>query len=415
MATNKWATPLIGILAAACGDAAGVGNEVPKGAIAARTSRLAAATAVQVTGVRVVVGSVKLETAGVDGTVDWLSEESQVVTATVSGGRATATVMLDAPAGIYKEIEISIDKLEPGKPSEEVLLSANEDMADASVAVDGHVDENGSSEPFTFTAALDRDAEIKFEPFLVVTGRMTTTLAVDTEAWFLDAEGNVVDPRDEANRSVIEGNMQASVDAFLERRRMPMPPGPGPGPISEYDIDRVRLVLGGVKLQTAGVDRTVDWETEESRVLWVENPDLEPLSATTVFDVRPGTYKEIEISIDKLERGKPSERQLLAQNPTMADASIAIDGHMIRGASREPFTFTAALDHDAKVMFRPFLVVKRNNGSAQVEVTLTLGSVRWFRGQGNRLLDPRDPANRSAIEENINQSFRGARVKDKNQ
>ncbi|HZA49897.1 MAG TPA: hypothetical protein VE549_04100, partial [Myxococcaceae bacterium] len=357
----------------------------------------------------VVVGSVKLETAGVDGTVDWLSEESRVVEATMTGGLATANVTLDAPAGIYKEIEVSIDKLELGKPEEEALITAYPQLADASIAVEGQVVENGSAEPFRFTAALDRDTEILVDPFLVVTGPMATTLAVDPAAWFRDADGNLVDPRDPANRSVIEENMQASVDAFLGQRGMP---GPGAGPIMGFEIGRVRLVLGGVKLQTAGVDQTVDWVSEESLVL---EGDLsaEPVSASTVLDVPPGTYKEIEISIDKLERGKPSEKHLLDRHPTMVDASIAIDGNIIRSTSREPFTFTAALDRDAKVMFRPFLVVTRSNGQGQVDVTLPLGSTRWFRSQGGGLLNPRDPANRSAIEENINASFRGTLVKDK--
>ena len=215
MATKKWATSLIGVLAAACGDAVSVGNDVTKTAITASLSQIAAVAAVEVTRVRVVVGLVKLEKAGVDNTEDFLSEQSFVVEGTVSGGVASALVMLDAPAGTYKEIEVSIDKLEPGKPSEAALIAEHPDLAEASIAIEGNTFENGLPQPFLFTAALDRDMEALFDPFLVLTGPAETTLALDTSGWFLDALGNLLDPRDAANRSVIEANIQRSIEAFL--------------------------------------------------------------------------------------------------------------------------------------------------------------------------------------------------------
>ena len=215
MASTKWATPLIGVLAVACGDAVGAGNDETVDAIAAPVSPQLALEAVQINQVRVVVGGVKLETAGVDETEDQLFPESGVVVATVSGGLATADVMLDVPAGTYKEIEVWIDKLELGKPEEEPLIAAHEILADASIAVTGTVSENGMAAPFTFTAALDIDMEVKFESFVVFGGGpASATLALDTSGWFLDADGAFLDPRDPANRSDIEGNIQKSFEAF---------------------------------------------------------------------------------------------------------------------------------------------------------------------------------------------------------
>ena len=216
MPRKKWAAPLIGVIAAACGDAVGIrtANDVT---VSPQTVGIAAVGGVQVTRVRVVVGAVKLETAGVDGTVDFLSEQSFVVEAALSGGQATVPVTLGAPAGTYKEVEVSIDKLEPGKESEAAALLAHPGLAEASIAIRVSVLENGVPNVFTFTAALDRDMEIKHDPFLVIPagGSAVTVITLDTTGWFLDALGTLLDPRDPANRSVIEANIQASFAAAV--------------------------------------------------------------------------------------------------------------------------------------------------------------------------------------------------------
>ncbi|MBI4420944.1 MAG: hypothetical protein HY560_08975 [Gemmatimonadetes bacterium] len=170
------------------------------------------------------------------------------------------------------------------------------------------------------------------------------------------------------------------------------------------EIDRLRLVLGGVKLETAGRDGTVDWVFAESRVIEVDLSG-EPVTAHALLDVPAGTYKEIEISIDKLERGNPAEEPLISQHPDAADASIAISGRVLRNGSAEPFTFTAALDRDMEILLEPVLVIAQSEPPAGLGVTLVLKRGGWFRDSAAGWLDPRDPANRSAIEANIQASF----------
>jgi hypothetical protein len=216
MAHKKWATPLIAVMAVACGDAVGVrtANDV---AVPQLTAAIAVVDGVQIDTVWVVVGGAKLETAGVDGTVDQTFTESQVVRGTVSGGVARADVSLDVAAGTYKEVEVSIDKLEVGKPEEEALLDEHPMLADASFAIQGRVVDAGLTESFTFTVAIDRDLEIKLDPFRVVEAGapVTVRLKLNTAGWFLDAQGNVLDPRDLANRSTIEANIQVSLQALV--------------------------------------------------------------------------------------------------------------------------------------------------------------------------------------------------------
>lgn len=216
---------LLGIVAAACGDTAGVrpANGITVSVIAAPAGEPALTGgqlgAVEIAELRLVLGGVKLETAGLDGTVDLVFAESRLIEVDLSGTPVTAYTLIDVPAGTYKEIEISIDKLEPGHPAEEPLIAQYRDLADASIAISGRVLQNDSEEPFTFTAALDRDMEVLLEPFLVITedeepAGVRVTLVLNTEGWFRDAAGEWLDPRDPANRSAIEANIQASFEAF---------------------------------------------------------------------------------------------------------------------------------------------------------------------------------------------------------
>jgi hypothetical protein len=228
---------LLSILAAACGDMAGVrpANGITVSVIARPASEPTLTNGpvgpVEIAGLQLVLGGVKLETAGLDATVDLVLAESRVVEVALGGEPVTAHTVIDVPVGTYKEIEISIDKLEPGNPAEEPLLATYSGLADASIAISGRVPVNGSEESFTFTAALDRDMEILLEPFLVITRddgepmEVRVTLALNTEGWFRDAAGEWLDPRDPANRSAIEANIQASFEAF-EDGDMDGRPGP---------------------------------------------------------------------------------------------------------------------------------------------------------------------------------------------
>ena len=170
------------------------------------------------------------------------------------------------------------------------------------------------------------------------------------------------------------------------------------------EIDGVRLVLGGVKLETAGMDGTVDWVFDQSVVIEVDLTG-EPVTAQTLLDVPPGTYKEIEISIDKLEPGNPAETALLAEHPDLTDASIVITADVLQDGTAVPFVFVAALDRDMEIQLQPHLVLNDDGGPAGIQVTLYLNLDGWFRGPEGQWLDPRDPANRSTIEANIQASL----------
>ncbi len=176
---------------------------------------------VRITNASFVLGSVKLEGAGVDSTLDYASLHTQIVDLDLR----QAPVAVDTfaiPPGVYKEVELSIDKLEPGNPDEEPLINARPEFSNASVLIQGIVYIKGIGEPFTFTTDIDRDMEIELTPLLTVPTfevgapaiGTKISIVVDTSLWFVDDAGVWLDPRDEANKSAIENGVQASLEAF---------------------------------------------------------------------------------------------------------------------------------------------------------------------------------------------------------
>ena len=74
--------------------------------------------------------------------------------------------------------------------------------------------------PFLFRSREDFELEIELEPELVITGDETSaelTIAIDLSSWFVDANGNTVDPSDPANLGLINNNIERSFDAFEDR------------------------------------------------------------------------------------------------------------------------------------------------------------------------------------------------------
>jgi hypothetical protein len=213
---------------AACSDAAGPAGEqdlqvsvrVTNGTSSASAGLVGspqapAATTVEIQSVAFVLGGLKLETAGLDSTVDWVFEESVVIPLDLAGDPVLA-FDTDVPSGTYKEFELSVDKLEVGNPAEEPLIAEWPDLADASVVVTGTVTtDGGTPQPFTFTAALDIDLELLFDNPVTFTADdnpvTLVSLMIDLSGWF-QGTGDMLDPTDPANRSEIEGNIQASVE-----------------------------------------------------------------------------------------------------------------------------------------------------------------------------------------------------------
>ena len=160
---------------------------------------------------------------------------------------------------------------------------------------------------------------------------------------------------------------------------------------SATTLTRVRVSLEKLELRS---------RTSNTRVEIALGPILIDLSAAEldgkvhrVFDstVPAGTYDKIEFEIHPLEKAltTPGADDLFKQH-----ASAIIEG-TFNGA---PFTFVSALT--AQQEFEGNIVVTDKSSN----VTFDVDTSSWFATNGVAL-DPRDPANRAAIEDNLRQSI----------
>ena len=138
------------------------------------------------------------------------------------GAAATATVvMVNAPAGMYDELEFEIHK--PDDSSDAAFIAAHPDFDRVSIRATGTYSQAGTRRNFTFTSDLNADQEIGLVPPITVTEGAGTnvTLRVDVSTWFLNAGGTaLVDPasanKGQPNESVVKDRIQASIDAFRD-------------------------------------------------------------------------------------------------------------------------------------------------------------------------------------------------------
>jgi hypothetical protein len=217
------------VLAAACSDPSGpeVDSNVQVRAFSRGLAERSGGStsdvnSLEIERVYVVLGRVKLETAG-DGTSDFTDERSLVIELGQGQGPVLA-VTADVPAGTYKELELAIDKLEPGHLLEQSMIDTYPGLRDASILLEGTITLDGSGpQDFTFAAALDVDLEVIFAPPLTISspepGSTLLSLVLDASGWFYSPTGELVNPLNEANRSVIEAAIQKSIELFEDPER----------------------------------------------------------------------------------------------------------------------------------------------------------------------------------------------------
>lgn len=126
----------------------------------------------------------------------------------LSGGALAQVFDADVPAGTYRELRIVVAPVEPA--------GATRDLADlngSSVVIDGTID----GAPFTFVSRLT--SAQKRESTLTVSAAGASnnvTLTIAPAGWFKAQDGARLDPTVDGNRSAIEGNLRASIDAFAD-------------------------------------------------------------------------------------------------------------------------------------------------------------------------------------------------------
>ncbi len=138
------------------------------------------------------------------------------------GSTATeAVVSIDAPAGMYDELEFKIHK--PESTDDAAFIAANPKFDGVSIRVMGIYSKAGTRTDFIFTSDLDASQEVILSPPLTVTeGQLANvTLRIDVASWFVNAAGTaLVDPasanKGQPNEGVVKDRIQASIDAFRD-------------------------------------------------------------------------------------------------------------------------------------------------------------------------------------------------------
>lgn len=135
-------------------------------------------------------------------------------------GNATDKVItIDAPAGLYDEVEFDIHK--PESSNDAAFIAAHPDFDGVSIRVTGTYSQAGSRSDFVYTTDLDKEQEQALIPPLDVTagGPVNVTLRVDIASWFLTESGlSLVDPatanQGGQNEGVVKNNIEQSIEAF---------------------------------------------------------------------------------------------------------------------------------------------------------------------------------------------------------
>ena len=114
--------------------------------------------------------------------------------------------------GTFRKLEA---KLEPARDDATAFNTTNPNLVGKSVRVEGTF----KGTPFVFTSAVRSGLEMEFDPPLVIDATTTNaTVSIDVAKWFLDRDGNAIDPSSATPGSDalsrIEDNIRRSFHAF---------------------------------------------------------------------------------------------------------------------------------------------------------------------------------------------------------
>lgn len=184
---------------------------------AAGTTRSAlsvqAASGIDVTRVRMVVGKLDLEQAGeTEGEVEAGPFLIDLSGAALSGS-TTELLNVTVQPGEYEKLQIGIHKLEDDQAPGDAAFAALREK-EASVIIDGTID----GEPFSFVSALTVEQEREAH-FVVGEAGGNVTLNFDASTWFTAEDGSRLDPRSGENKSKIEEAIKRSIDAYDDEDR----------------------------------------------------------------------------------------------------------------------------------------------------------------------------------------------------
>lgn len=128
-----------------------------------------------------------------------------------------------------------------------------------------------------------------------------------------------------------------------------------------------------------------------------------------VRDVSQGTYDRVEFDVHRIDSiylaGLPPSEQLQFTDFMSGDRySMIIEGTMYQtGQGPASFVYRSRVDDRQRHDLNPPIVV--SDASLEANVTMLISSAGWFSSPSG-LLDPTDPSNENAIDDNLRSSIR---------
>ena len=138
-------------------------------------------------------------------------------------GSVDQSVTIAVDPGTYDELEFDIHKVSGDDPADEAFATANPDLVDVSIRVQGTY--NGVA--FTYVTDLNEEQEYDLVPPLVIEEDMASstnvTVRLDLAQWFRDPSGNLIDPvsanKGGVNEDYVKDTIRDSIEAFEDDDR----------------------------------------------------------------------------------------------------------------------------------------------------------------------------------------------------
>ncbi|MDR9418188.1 hypothetical protein [Gracilimonas sp.] len=135
--------------------------------------------------------------------------ENFIINIPVTGDSVQLTTS-EIPVGIYDEFSIEIEY------DDDNNSISNPDFTDGDTNYSFVVKGVYNGEEFMFRSAEDFEIELDLNPVLEIsetTSSAAITVSLDTSGWFVDENGNPLDPNESSNREQIEQNIENSFEA----------------------------------------------------------------------------------------------------------------------------------------------------------------------------------------------------------
>ena len=167
-------------------------------------------------------------------------------------------------------------------------------------------------------------------------------------------------------------------------------------------VDHVRIALREVELERASAtpNDVADLQEFETGPLVVDLSGAAlngTVQQVTVQDVPAGAYREIKFKVHPPSTTDSTNAAVQAMATVAGGpASIIIEGQV----DTRPYVFVSGLDAQQKYEG------SFNLASGDQNVTLNVDPSTWFGGSGQARLDPSNASNKSAIENNIQNSMK---------